>query len=86
MKKGNTSMRLLGEEVPLRAEVTEISGLSAHADRGELLRWCKSCSGIPGRVAVVHGEPESAKIFGKTLQTELGWNAFTPRYLESIEV
>ncbi len=86
MKKGNTSMRLLGEEVPVRAEVVELSGLSAHADRRELLRWCESCSGTPGRVAVVHGEPESAESFAKTLQTELEWDAFTPRYLETIEV
>ncbi len=86
MKRGNSTMQLLGEEVPVRAEVLEISGLSAHADRSELLQWCRSCSGAPNRVAVVHGEPDSSTSFSRTLQTELGWDAFTPRYLETIEV
>jgi len=86
LKRGNKTMRLLGDEVPVNAEVCEVSGLSAHADRDELLRWCRSCSGTPGRVAVVHGEPESALHFSETLRKELGWDAFVPGYLDTITV
>jgi metallo-beta-lactamase family protein len=86
IKRGNGFMQLFGEEIPVKAEVVELSGLSAHADRRELLQWCRACSGIPSRVAVVHGEPDSSKSFSHTLHSELGWNAFTPRYLETIEV
>lgn len=82
LKRGNKTMKLIGDEVSVNAEVCEISGLSAHADRDELLRWCRSCSGTPGRVAVVHGEPDSAKAFSETLRHELGWDAWVPRYLE----
>jgi len=86
LKRGNKTMRLLGDEVPVNAEVCEVSGLSAHADRDELLRWCRSCSGTPDRVAVVHGEPESARNFSALLGKEFGWNSFVPGYLDTITV
>jgi len=86
LKRGNTTMTLFGEEVPVRAEIQEMSGFSAHADKNELLRWCQSCVGTPGKVAVVHGEPESAKTFSATLSRELGWNTVVPGYGELIEV
>ena len=86
LKRGNKTMTLLGEEIPVRAEVCEMSGLSAHGDRDELLRWCRSCTGTPGRVAVVHGEPDSASAFSKTLKKDLGWNAFVPGYGETIAI
>jgi metallo-beta-lactamase family protein len=86
LKRGNSTMTLLGEEVPVRAEICEMSGLSAHADKNELLRWCRSCTGTPGKVAVVHGEPESAKTFSTTLERELGWNTVVPAFKDCIEV
>jgi metallo-beta-lactamase family protein len=86
IQHGAKSLRLIGDEVQIRAHIDEISALSAHADRDELLRWCKSSSGRPGRVAVVHGEPESALSFRDTLTRELGWDCFVARYLEEIEV
>ena len=86
LKKGNRSLRLFGEEVSVGAEIAEISGLSAHGDRDELLRWCRSCTGTPGKVGVVHGEPDSAAAFAATLRSELRWQTFVPRYLETIEI
>jgi metallo-beta-lactamase family protein len=86
LKRGNKTVRLIGDELPVNAEMCEVSGLSAHADRDELLRWCRSCSGTPGRVAVVHGEPDSAHHFSDTLRKELGWNSFVPGYLDTITV
>jgi metallo-beta-lactamase family protein len=86
LKRGNKTARLLGDEVPVNAEICEVSGLSAHADRDELLRWCRSCSGNPGRVAVVHGEPDSARHFSELLGKELGWSSFVAEYLQTITV
>lgn len=86
LKQGHASMTLLGEEVDVRAEVVEISGLSAHGDRDELLKWCRSCSGKPGRVAVVHGEPASARAFSVSLRDELGWSTVVPGYGDRLEV
>jgi metallo-beta-lactamase family protein len=86
LKRGNHNMTLLGDQVAVRAEICEMSGLSAHADRDELLRWCKSCTGTPGKVAIVHGEPPSALSFSDALQKELGWNTVIPRYGDTLTV
>ena len=83
---GAETMRLLGDEIPIRAHIEQISGLSAHADRGELLQWCKASKGSPRKVAIVHGEPESAEAFKTTLADELKWNCFRPDYLGTYEV
>lgn len=48
-------VRLGGENVRVRANIETLSGLSAHADQSELLRWLQSIPG-PGRVALHHGE------------------------------
>lgn len=86
LKRGNRTMTLLGEEIPVRAEMCEMSGLSAHGDRNELLRWCRSCTGNPGKVAIVHGEPDAAEAFSATLTQELGWNTCVPGYRDTITV
>ncbi|MBN8550264.1 MAG: MBL fold metallo-hydrolase [Deltaproteobacteria bacterium] len=85
IKSKPETVRVFGQELPMRAQVEEISSLSAHGDRSELLRWCRECSGRPGKVAVVHGEQATADAFRSTLQSEFGWDAFVPSYLQSIE-
>jgi len=86
IKSGATTVRLLGEEVPIRAEIAEISSLSAHGDSEEMLRWCRSCTGFPKKVAVVHGEPPSAQAFAERLKKEFGWDTYIPRYQELLTV
>jgi metallo-beta-lactamase family protein len=86
MKSGAQSMKLFGEEIPLRCQVEEVSGLSAHGDRDEMLTWCRQSTGTPGRVMVVHGEHDSAKAFAGTLREEFGWDARPAKYLEEIEI
>lgn len=86
IKSGNESVRLFGEEFPIRAEIAELSGLSAHGDREEMLRWCRESSGRANAVSVVHGEPDSARAFATTLENEFGWNTNVPKYLDTIEV
>lgn len=56
------SLKIFGEEVPLRARVEVIDGYSAHADRGELAAWIdavRSTSPKLGSVYLVHGEPDA---------------------------
>lgn len=81
---GNKTIRIFNEEVPVRAEMREISGLSAHADRDELLRWCRSCTAAPRQIKVVHGEVDAVKAFSETLRRELGWNAEPARFGERV--
>jgi metallo-beta-lactamase family protein len=56
------SVRIDGEEVQVRAKIETLKGLSAHADRKELLTWMRA---IPGtrRVALHHGDVEAQDAF-----------------------
>ena len=54
------TIRIFGEDVPLRARVEVLDGYSAHADRNELLWWLESVRAASPRlrqVYLVHGEP-----------------------------
>jgi metallo-beta-lactamase family protein len=54
------TLKIFGEDVPLRARVEILNGYSAHADRNELQRWLTAVCGAGPRalpVHLVHGEP-----------------------------
>src|SRR5262249_34354488 len=56
------TLRIFGEDVPLRARVEVLNGYSAHADRTELRRWLtavRTGAGGPPPVWLVHGEPDA---------------------------
>ena len=55
---GTPEVRIMGQPVRVRARVTTIGGLSAHADRTELLAWA-SGAGPSAAFRNVHGEPKS---------------------------
>ncbi len=83
---GAKEVKIFGSLVPIRAEVHEISGLSAHGDRGELLRWLKSCSGTPKFVKITHGEIDASTAFAELLNKNFSWKAEVADYLETIEI
>ncbi|ANI99220.1 MBL fold hydrolase [Polynucleobacter wuianus] len=67
-------VRLFGEDVPVKASVHTIGGLSAHADQAGLLDWLRGFQSPPKTAFVVHGEPESASVFAECIREDLGWN------------
>lgn len=52
---GAKTVRLWGDEIPVRAVVHTINGFSAHADQQELLDWHHRIAAV-GRTFLVHGE------------------------------
>jgi metallo-beta-lactamase family protein len=67
------SVRLFGEQVPVRAEIYTIGGLSAHADQAALLGWLRHFKRPPGQAHIVHGEPIAAEALRKEMVEQLGW-------------
>ncbi|MFO0604621.1 MAG: MBL fold metallo-hydrolase [Polyangiales bacterium] len=59
--RGGT-VRLGGEDVAVRAHVETLSGLSAHADRRELVAWLGHVPGLR-RVALHHGDEDAQRAF-----------------------
>lgn len=81
LQNGAATLRIHGEDVPVKARVASIPGFSAHADEGEILRWLATFPSPPARTFLVHGEP--AALEAARLRTErLGWKAHVPAHLE----
>jgi metallo-beta-lactamase family protein len=74
---GAGTVRIFGEEYPVRARVFTIGGLSAHADRDALLGWLGKFRKPPRQTWVVHGEPLAAHALRDALR-ERGWQAEVP--------
>jgi len=72
---GATRVRLFREEVPVRASVHTIGGLSAHGDQAALLGWLAAFRHPPARTCVVHGEQATAAGFADLIRARLGWTA-----------
>lgn len=79
---GASTVRIYGQDVPIRAEVVQLSAASAHADAGEILDWLRQAPRRPRGVFVTHGEPDAADALRVRIQRELGWTAHVPEYLE----
>ncbi|HEX6201086.1 MAG TPA: MBL fold metallo-hydrolase [Thermoanaerobaculia bacterium] len=73
MLDGADSVTIHGNRVPVRAAVHYLPMLSAHADRDELLRWCRALPAPPERVFLNHGEDPARKVLEAALHQELGW-------------
>ena len=78
------TIRIFGEEHPLKARVEKISGFSAHADREELNRWISSLKTPPRKIFVTHGEEKSAAALGAFLTEQHGWNCVVPDYGQEV--
>jgi len=83
---GAREVRIHGRPVPVAARIARIDSMSAHADRGELLRWLRTLPRRPGRLCLVHGEPGPMDALKALVHEELDWDAETPAHAEIIEI
>lgn len=79
MLQGARQIKIHGQWIPVRAEVDDLSHLSAHADADELMRWLTGFRHAPSRVFIVHGEAEAAEALRVRIGKDLNWNATVPR-------
>lgn len=86
LQEGAKTVRIHGREIAVRAEIETIDGLSAHADRNEILRWLGSSDAKPGRVHLVHGEPEARSALATLIREKRKLEVHEPDYLEKVEI
>ena len=79
LANGETSVKVYGEWIPVKAQVANLKMMSAHADADELIRWARGFTTAPKHVFVVHGEPQPADTLRRRLDHEFGWQATVPR-------
>jgi metallo-beta-lactamase family protein len=85
LQEGAKALRLFGQDVPVNAEIIQMSQLSAHAGRSELLRWMGGLPVPPKQTYLTHGEPAAAQSLQKAITAKYSWKASVARYLDTVE-
>jgi metallo-beta-lactamase family protein len=86
LQEGAKTLRLFGQDVPVNAQIIQMSQLSAHAGRSELLRWMGELPAPPKQTYLTHGEPVAAQSLQKAITAKFSWKASVARYLDTVEI
>ena len=81
---GAKSVKILGENVSVKAKVYTIGGFSAHADQKDLLEWISHFIESRPRVFVVHGESASSQALADKIHKEFKLEVNIPKWKERL--
>jgi metallo-beta-lactamase family protein len=80
LASGAPTIRLHGKDLPVAAEIVQLSSASAHADGKQLLAWLQKMPQAPAQVYVVHGEREASDVLRQRIERELHMRAVVPEH------
>ncbi len=83
---GAKHVKILGEDIEVKAEIVQLEGISGHADQSGLLRWLAAFQSTPRRIFVVHGEETVCETFGQLVRDRLGYPVSVPFYSECYDL
>lgn len=83
---GVPSIRIHGEEIVVRADIRRIDGYSSHADQAGLLSWLNAYKRKPGKVFLVHGDPEALNVMAQLIPQQTGVAAYVPAWQETVDL
>lgn len=91
--RGTATARIGGREIPIRATIRSLDGLSAHSDEPELLAWLGNFvrgrkpgdPGVPKRVFLVHGDPPAQEALSPKVAA-LGLDVRVPAWYETVSL
>ncbi len=86
IQDGTRVVKILGEDIPVNAKVTSISGYSAHKDSDGLFEFVHNTVDKVKKVFVVMGEPKSSLFLVQRLRDYLGIDAVAPKYQETFKI
>jgi metallo-beta-lactamase family protein len=86
IKNGEHEVKMLGEVVPVRAQIASLEEFSDHADTPELLEWLRTFQHPPKQTFLVHGEPAAASQLRDTMIKDLHWNVQVAAYKEKVQI
>jgi len=84
MVEGADSVKIHGAYVPVRAEVANLTMLSAHAGADEILRWLKGFERAPRMTFITHGEPAAADALRLRIEEELQWRCAVAEHRQQV--
>jgi metallo-beta-lactamase family protein len=80
---GANRIKIHGEYFPVKAEISNLEMLSAHADSDEIMSWLGGFKKPPTKTFIVHGEPAAADTLLQRVEDDLEWQAIVPEYLST---
>jgi len=83
---GARNVTIMGEKVPVRAQIKAIGGYSSHADQLHLLNWLRPTKDTLKKVFIVQGEEDQMEILKSAITDNLAIEAMIPQIGESIEL
>lgn len=78
--EGAKKVKVLGEEISVKATIYNLDGFSAHADQGQLLTWLAHFKNKVSNIFLVHGESEAAETFSKLVKEKMSISTYIPEY------
>ena len=86
LANGARTLRIHGEDFPVRAEIRQLQSASSHADANEMLAWMRNLSTPPRQTFITHGEAGASDALRQRIERELGWAAIVPEHLQSFDL
>ena len=77
--EGAKEVKLFGKYFPVKAEIKNLEGLSAHTDQKGLIDWMSGIKQKPEHIFIVHGEHNSSVGLKNKISEVYGWNAAIPK-------
>jgi len=71
---GDKNVSIFGDRIHVNAEIYDLEGFSAHADKDELLEWLSGFKKLTRKIFLVHGEEGAKEAFAKTVKQTLGYD------------
>ncbi|MEQ9617206.1 MAG: MBL fold metallo-hydrolase [Phycisphaerales bacterium] len=84
--QGDPTVRIHGKPYNVNAQVRELHGLSAHADRSGLMDWLARFEEPPDKLFLTHGEEEAAIRLKQHVEEQLGWRVDVPEFGAKIDL
>ncbi len=79
--EGVKRVKIMGEEIGVKAQIYNLEGFSAHADQEQLLDWLGHFTDPkPANVFLVHGEASASEPLAETIKERLALSTYVPQY------
>ncbi|CAM2759697.1 MBL fold metallo-hydrolase RNA specificity domain-containing protein [Legionella worsleiensis] len=86
MLRHEPTVKIHGDEYPVKAQLELLTNASAHADYQEILYWLSHFNQAPKKVFITHGEPTASQALKEQIEKRFKWACELPTYLQKAEL
>jgi len=86
IEEGHKTVRIAGDELPVRARIAKIIGYSGHKDSDHIVEWIKPAVKDLKKLFIVLGEPGSSNFLAQRMHDNYGIDVVLPERGDSIEL